>query len=343
MLTSKERFLAACRNEEVDRPPVWIMRQAGRYLPEYMELRAKHSFLDFCKIPELAREVALQPLSRFELDASILFSDILVVPEAMGLTVDYPKGGPTLAPIVDDDSGLDSLQMPDVDDKLGYVGEALEAIRDGIGPDKALIGFAGAPYTLATYMVEGGGSKKISKLKLLAFQKPAFVDCLLDMLTDVVIDYLKMQIRHGADVVQVFDTWAGELAPVDFARFELPRIKRIVEAIKPLGVPIIYFVNGVAGLLDLLPQTKADVLGVDWKISIGEFRKRVGDNFAVQGNLDPLELYGDTGRIRQRVREIHRESGGKGHIFNLGHGVTPKTPIAGVEAFVDEVLKLGDK
>lgn len=342
MPTYKERFLAACRNEKTDRPPVWIMRQAGRYLPEYMKLREKHSFLDFCRKPELAREVAMQPLRRFELDAAILFSDILVVPEAMGLTVEYPKGGPVLQPVIDSEAALSILKMPDVNLELGYVGDALEAIRDGIGKDRALIGFAGAPYTLATYMVEGGGSKKISKLKLMMYQQPHVVEKILDMTTEVVIEYLKMQIERGADVVQIFDTWAGELSPNDFARFELPRIQKIVNALKPCGAPVIYFVKGVGGLLDMLGQIDADVLGVDWRISIAEFRKRVGYNFTVQGNLDPLELYAPPDYIRKRVREIYRETEGKGHIFNLGHGVTPKTPIEGVEAFVDEVLKLGE-
>ena len=248
-----------------------------------------------------------------------------------------------LSPVIDDELKLKHLDLTDIEVKLDYVGQALEAIREGIGSDKALIGFAGAPYTLASYMVEGGGIGRISKLKLLAYRKPHFVSHLLDLLSDVVIAYLKMQVNHGADVIQLFDTWAGELSPADFASFELPRVKKIVQAIKQLNVPVIYFVNGVAGLLEHLPETGADVLGVDWRISIGEFRKRVGDQFAVQGNLDPLELYAPTEHIRKRVREIHREAGMRGHIFNLGHGILPDVPVENAIHFVKECQRVSKR
>ncbi len=343
-MNRRERFCAACRGEAVDRPPVWVMRQAGRYLPEYLELRSRHSFLDVCHKAELAREVALQPLRRFPLDAAILFSDILVVPEAMGITVDYPDGGPTLAPLIDSQAALQHLHEPDITRELGYVGEALDAIRDGIGPDMALIGFAGAPYTLATYMVEGGGGeKRFRGIKRLAAQEPEFLQSLLDRLVDTVTGYLRMQIEHGADALQLFDTWAGELSPADFRRFALPAVARIVENLKPSGVPVIYYVNGVGGLLEDMTTSGADVLSVDWRVSLADARRRTNDAVPLQGNLDPLELTGSEAYIRRRVRELHAEMrGGRGHIFNLGHGVLPDTPIEGVRVFVDEVTRLGE-
>lgn len=340
MMTSKERFLAACRCEPVDRPPVWIMRQAGRYLPEYRELRAKHSFLDFCRKPELAREVALQPLRRFPLDAAILFSDILVVPEAMGIKVEYPEGGPQLAPKIDSAETLASLDQPDVEKALGYVGDAVEAIRDGIGPDLALIGFAGAPYTLANYMADGG-SKHLSAVKLMAYRDRPLLDDLLDRLADIVIEYLRMQVARGADVVQLFDTWAAELGPREFIDIELPRVKRIIAGLADLGVPVIYYVNGVSSLFAPLSETGAQVQGLDWRVTLKEARRQLGDKVALQGNMDPLALFGPEAGIRRWVREAHEELGGVGHIFNLGHGIVPQAPIDGLAAFVDEVTRLG--
>ena len=342
-MNSKERFLAACRRQPVDRPPVWIMRQAGRYLPEFRELRAKHSFLEVCRTPELAREVALQPLRRFPLDASILFSDILVVPEAMGLELAFPpQGGPTLNPPIRSAEDVARLIEPDIVESLGYVGDAVEAIREGIGPERALIGFAGAPYTLATYMIEGGSSKQFKQLKRLAYTQPETYHQLMDRMTNVLVGYLRMQAERGADALQLFDSWAGDLSPHDFRALALPWVKRIIEGLSDLDVPLIYFINGVAGLLDQALESGAQVLGIDWRMSMLQARERTGGKVALQGNLDPLELYGPEERIRARTREIHAEMGGEpGHIFNLGHGILPDAPIEGLAAFVDEVTKLG--
>jgi uroporphyrinogen decarboxylase len=339
-MTGKERFLAACNNQPVDRPPVWIMRQAGRYLPEYRELRREHRFVDFCRQAELAREVALQPLRRFPLDAAILFSDILVIPEAMGISVDYRDGGPVLEPKIESPEEVERLLVPDVTRDLKYVADALDAIRDGIGPDLALLGFAGAPYTLASYIVAGGGGKRISAVKLLAMTNPEMLDTLLTRLTDVVIDYLHMQLAHGADAVQLFDTWAGELSPHAYARFEAPHVARIVAAMKAAGAPLIYYINGSAGLLDEIAKLNLDVFGVDWRQSLASVRAKLGPDVALQGNLDPLELYAPETAVRSRAREMAIELGGRGHIINLGHGIYPDTPIEGLAAFVDEITQM---
>ncbi len=342
-MNSRERFLNACRCQKVDRPPVWIMRQAGRYLPEYRELRRKHAFAEICRTPELAREVALQPLRRFPLDAAILFSDILVVPEAMGLTVDYLEGGPKVGPALDSPFAVDTLQTADAASKLEYVGDAVAAIREGIGPDKALIGFAGAPYTLATYMVEGGSSKRFETIKHLAYRHPETIQNLLKKLTLVVRDFLRMQVERGADAIQIFDTWAGELSVPDFERLALPAVRRIVSGLSDLNVPIIYFVNGVGGKLRQIEQSGADVLGVDFRSSLTYARRRIRTKVSLQGNLDPMELFAPEHYIRQRVRDLDGEMAGYfGHILNLGHGILPDTPIEGVETFVDEVLKLAE-
>ncbi|RJO63849.1 MAG: uroporphyrinogen decarboxylase [Myxococcales bacterium] len=341
-MNSRERFLSACRLKPVDRPPVWVMRQAGRYLPEYRALREKHSFLDVCRTPELAREVTLQPLRRFPLDAAILFSDILVVPEAMGVNVEFADEGPVLTPRLDSPQALAALIDPDVERALGYVGLALDAIREGMGPEKALLGFSGAPYTLATYMVEGRASKPFSAIKTLAYREPALLHALLARLADVVTRYLRLQAAHGADAVQLFDTWAGELAPADFSVFALPYVQRIVRGLADLDLPVIYFVNGLGGLVERAVESGAAALGVDWRVSLADVRRRTQGKVALQGNLDPLELYGPADRIRRRVRELYAETAGApGFILNLGHGILPDTPIEGMAAFADEATRLG--
>ena len=338
----RDRFIAACHRKAVDRPPVWIMRQAGRYLPEYRALRAKHSFGEICREPELVLEAALQPLRRFPLDAVILFSDIMVVPEAMGVRVEYADGGPQLHLKIESRDDIEALNDPDVGEALGYVGEALEAIRGEIGADMTLLGFSGAPYTLASYMVAGGGSGRGSAVKLMAYRNPEVLERLLERLSPVVSSYLRLQAVRGADALQLFDTWAGELSPSGFERFALPWVERIVADLRDLEVPIIYYTNGVAGLLPQISACDFDVLGVDWRISLDEVRRRTGNRFALQGNLDPRELFAPESHIRRRVREIHEEMGGRpGHIFNLGHGVCPDTPLEGVAAFVDEITRLG--
>ena len=342
-MRGRERFLAACTRQPVDRPPVWIMRQAGRYLPEYLALRAKHSFTEVCQTPALTLEVALQPLRRFALDAAIVFSDILVIPEAMGQTVEYPEGGPRLSPPLGMDTDPDSLVPRDVSSALGYVYEAIRLLRAEMGDDRAVLGFAGAPYSLASYMVEGGGSRHNEAIKKLMYRDPERATALLDRIADVVVEHLELQVQAGADAVQIFDTWAGGLQPEDYVRFALPPTRRILDRLAGLGVPRILFVNGIAGILPHVATAGADVISVDWRSDLAATASELGDGVTVQGNLDPVELFGTPDRIRARVRATHRDLGRTtGHVFNLGHGILPGTPVEGAGAFVDAVLELGE-
>lgn len=330
----RERFLYSCEGRPVDRAPVWVMRQAGRYLPEYRAIKERHSFQEMCRTPELAREVTLQPLRRFPLDAAILFSDILVVPEALGIEVEYREGGPLLRPFLRQGADLAKLVEGDVTPRLDYVAAALTRIRKELGEDRALLGFAGAPFTLAVYMIEGGGGKNFREIKRALFERPAFVHALLERLTQALIPYLLMQLRSGADAVQLFDTWAGELSPAEFRRFALPYVKRIARAVKEEGAPLIYYVNGSGGLIEAMSESEAAVLGIDWRVDLGEARRRSQGRFPLQGNLDPHWLFAEPGEIRSAVLELRRGQKGAPHILNLGHGIFPDTPLAGMEAFV---------
>ncbi len=340
-MRGRERFLAACRREPVDRPPLWIMRQAGRYLPEYRELKSHHAFLEICKTPALTLEVALQPLRRFDLDAAIVFSDILVIPEAMGQKVEYPEGGPRLTPALGHDFDPDALVPQDVSSALGYVYDAVRVLREEMGDERAVLGFAGAPYSLASYMVEGGGSRHNEGIKSLLYRDPERGAALLDRIADVVLEHLRLQVEAGADAVQLFDTWAGGLNPEDYVRFALPPTRRIIDGLADLGVQRILFVNGMAGVLPHAATAGADVLSVDWRMDLPTAARVVGDDVTLQGNLDPVELYGPPERIRARVRALHRDLGrSTGHVFNLGHGILPTTPVEGAKAFVDAVHEL---
>ena len=340
-MEGRTRFLAACRRQPVDRPPVWIMRQAGRYLPEYLELRTRHPFMEVCRTPEIALEVALQPLRRFPLDAAIVFSDILVVPEAMGQTVEYPEGGPRLSPPLSEGFDPDALVPDDVGTSLGYVYDAVRLLRREMGDDRAVLGFAGAPYSLASYMVQGGGSRHNEAIKRLMYQDPERALALLERIADVVAEHLKLQIEAGADAVQIFDTWAGGLAPEDYVRFALPVTRRVLDQLAPLGATRILYVNGAAGLLEHVATAGADVVSVDWRVELTAAARILGEDVTLQGNLDPVELFGPPERIRSRVRWIHRTLGrSTGHVFNLGHGILPGTPIEGADAFVQAVLDL---
>lgn len=336
-----ERFLAACRCEAVDRPPVWVMRQAGRFLPEYREHRAAHEFLDVCHSPALAAEVTLMPLRRFPgLDAGIIFSDILVVPEAMGVRVSYPPGGPQLDPIIRTASDVETLRDADAETHIGYVGEAIVEVKKRLDEPRPILGFSGAPFTLACYMTQSKKSDRGHGAKRMMYEQPEAFDELIRRLTAVVIDYLKMQIRYGADAVQIFDTWAGELSVEDFDRFCAPSHRLIVSALADAGVPRILFVNGAAPFIERMAGSGADVLGLDWRVDLRDARRRAGPGVALQGNLDPLTLHAPPEEIRRRVRSMHDDLGGVGHIMNLGHGVLPDSPIEGVAAFVDAVTEL---
>ena len=335
-MNSRERFLGACRGEPVDRPPVWIMRQAGRTLPEYHEVRRSHSFWEVCTTPELAAEVTLQPLRRFPMDVAVIFSDILVVPAAMGIEVGFSPEL-SLTPALRTTADIARLETPDISAAVSYLGEALEETRRELGEEKALLGFAGAPFTLASYMVEGGGSKHFNGVRELMYGRPREFEGLMARLSDAVGDLLEMQIEASADAVQLFDTRAGDLAPEDFSRYVLPHVRSIVQRVQRLGAPVIYYANGIGSILEQARATGPDVLGVDWRVDLAEVRRRTDPHQVVQGNLDPGVLFAPAEVIRERVFRMLDQTRGLGHIVNLGHGVIPETPIEGIDAFTRAV------
>jgi uroporphyrinogen decarboxylase len=341
-MSRADRFLCALRGEPVDTTPVWIMRQAGRYLPEYRATRARAGdFLTLCRTPELACEVTLQPIDRLGVDAAILFSDILVPLPAMGIPLTFSEGeGPRLEP-VRDRAAIERLRVPSTDAELGYVPDAVRLIRKSLDGKVPLIGFAGAPFTLLTYAVEGKTSKQFAETKRLLFTAPDAAALLLDKLTDTVIDYLSAQIRAGAQVVQLFDSWVGQLGPLDFQRFAAPYVARIVAALRPLGVPMIYFANDGAALLRQAATLGTDALGCDWRLPLDEARAIVGPNVTLQGNLDPCLLFAPPAVIEERAADVLGRAAGTRHVFNLGHGILPETPPAHAEALVEIVHRLG--
>lgn len=341
---NNDRLLRALRREAVDATPVWLMRQAGRYLPEYRALRERAgSFLDLCMNPELACEVTLQPLRRFDLDAAILFSDILTIPEAMGLGLYFTPGeGPRFERPVRDAAAIRALGVPDAEDDLGYVMAAVRIIRRELDGRVPLIGFSGSPWTLATYMVEGGPSKDFARIKTLAYREPALLEALLGLLARAVTDYLNAQIAAGAQALQIFDTWGGVLTPEGYRRFSLAFMTRIVAGLQPdpdgRPVPVILFTKGGGAWIDAIADSGCDAIGLDWTASLGAARARVGDRVALQGNLDPAVLHAPPEVIRAQVRAALADFGsGPGHVFNLGHGVTPEVDPAHVAVLVDAV------
>jgi len=341
---SNDRFLRALRREPVDATPVWIMRQAGRYLPEYRATRARAgSFLALAKTPELACEVTLQPLDRFPLDAAILFSDILTVPDAMGLGLYFADGeGPRFERPVRSAADIARLAVPDMEGELGYVMDAVRLIRRELGGRVPLIGFSGSPWTLACYMIEGGGSDNFARIKTMAWSEPALLHRLLEVTTEAVIAYLSAQRAAGAQALQVFDTWGGVLSPRLYREFSLRYLTRIAEAL-PRGegserTPLILFGKGNAAYLEELAASGAEGVGVDWLVSLEEARRRTGGRVALQGNLDPTVLHAPVEAIREEVRRTLESYGpGPGHVFNLGHGVTPDILPERVGALVDAV------
>lgn len=332
----RDFLLRACRCEPTERVPVWIMRQAGRYLPEYQAIRAQRSFLEICKTPEAAAEVSIQPLRALGVDAVIVFSDILVVAEAMGLPLDVPDSGPVLSNPVRDLASVRRLRDFDPDLETKFVGDAIRAIRKEIGADVPIIGFAAAPWTLACYMIEGRTRGDISRAKLMLRDEPDTMRELLDRIAKCTARYLLAQISAGADVVQLFDTWAGELAENQYGEFELPATRSLIQALGSTGVPRILFAKGSARHLNNLAKTGADVLSVDWNTDLGDARGQLGDHVALQGNVDPSILLGDESSVRRAAREAVEKTGGFAHILNLGHGILPNTPVANAKAFVEE-------
>ncbi len=342
-----DRFLRALLRQPVDMTPVWMMRQAGRYLPEYRATREKAgSFMDLCKNPELACEVTIQPLDRFPLDAAILFSDILTIPDAMGLGLYFSEGeGPKFERPVRDKAAVDALGVPDPEQDLGYVMDAVRTIRRELGGRVPLIGFSGSPWTLATYMVEGGSTKTFARSKGMMFDEPALMHSMLGKLADSVTGYLNAQIAAGAQAVQIFDTWGGTLTPRDYKAFSLDYMQRIVDGLTREAdgrrVPVILFTKGGGQWLEWMADSGCDALGLDWTTDIADARARVGDRVALQGNLDPCTLYASPDAIRRSVAEILEGFGpGAGHVFNLGHGIHPAIPPEHAGAMIDAVHEL---
>lgn len=328
------RFLDACRSRPVDRPPVWMMRQAGRYLPEYRETRRGVSFLELCRSVDLATEVSLQPFRRFAPDAVIFFSDILVPVAAMGARVEFGDGGPELPEPVRDDESVARLSPFDPAERTPFQGEILARLRREVAGRAAILGFCGAPWTLASYLIEGGGSKSFAEIKTMMGRSPATLRRLLDLLADVVSEVLSFQLASGADAVQMFDTWAGELTREDYRAWAQPAAARAIASIRRAGAPVILYVNGCAHIVEAMAETGADVLSIDWRLPLSEARRRA-PGMALQGNLDPGLLLGDPDVVSRRTRALVDETGGAGHIVNLGHGVLPGARLDCVEAFFE--------
>lgn len=336
-------FLKACRGEEVDYTPVWLMRQAGRYLPEYQAVRSNIDFLTLCKNPKLAAAVTLQPVDILGVDAAILFSDILIPVEPMGMRLEFlDKEGPVLSEPIRGKSAVERLIVPDIEEDLPFVLDTIKILRKELEDKVPLIGFSGAPFTLATYMIEGGTSKNFFNTKKLMFQNSGVFNYLMEKITETVISYLSAQIKAGAQAVQLFDTWAGILSPSDYKKSAFPYVKKAISELKKEGVPIIYFVNDCAGILKEVKKSGADVTGIDWRIDIADAIKKLGKNMVVQGNLDPCALFLPKEKLEDRVKEIlWKGETAKSHVFNLGHGILPQTPVENVIAMVEAVHAYG--
>ena len=345
-----DRFLRALLKQPVDVTPVWMMRQAGRYLPEYRATRARAGgFMDLCMNAELACEVTLQPLERYPLDAAILFSDILTIPDAMGLGLYFETGeGPRFKKVVDTMEAIEALPIPDPEQDLGYVMNAVRTIRKELNGRVPLIGFAGSPWTLATYMVEGGSSKDFRKSKALLYDNPVAMHLLLDKLAQSVTSYLNAQILAGAQAVQIFDSWGGSLSSAAYQEFSLAYMQKIVDGLirehEGRRVPVILFTKGGGLWLESMADTGVEALGIDWTCDLGMARARVGDKVALQGNMDPTTLYANPAAIEKEVGRILESYGsGSGHIFNLGHGITPEVKPENAGAFINAVHDLSAK
>jgi uroporphyrinogen decarboxylase len=332
------RFLKACRREPVDATPVWFMRQAGRYMAEYRALREDHSLLDICRTPDLATEVTLQPVRRIEVDAAILFSDLLLPLAPMGIPFDFVKGeGPSIERPIQTADDIDRLKVVEPHETLRYVLDAIRQVQRELAGRVPLIGFAGAPFTLASYAIEGGHSSSFARTKSLMYGDPPAWHRLCEKFATVVAKYLIAQIDAGVDAVQVFDSWVGALSPADYREFALPHTRRIFDAIGR-RVPTIHFGTGTATMLEDLREAGGDVIGVDWRIPLDKAWERIGYDHAVQGNLDPTLLLGPTTRLLDQADEVIERAGGRpGHIFNLGHGILPSTPVEHVQMLARHV------
>ena len=333
------RFIEACFRRPVDKTPIWLMRQAGRYLPQYRAVREKVGFLELCKTPDLAAEVTLQPVDILGVDAAILFSDILVVPEAMGMQLILEDQGPQFPQPLAGRADVDKLHVPDPERELGYVMEAIRRVRKALADRVPLIGFCGAPWTLAAYMIEGKTSRSFEKAKAALMADERLAHALLSKITDALILYLNAQLAAGAQALQIFDSWAGALGPEDYARLGAPYIARVIQNLKVDGQPVIVFGVETGELLAQLAATGADVVGVDWRVPLDEARGRVGPAVALQGNLDPASLFLPLPEQRKRVARVLElaDRAGAGYVFNLGHGILPGTPVENARALVEQV------
>lgn len=336
---SESRFLRACRRQPVDRTPVWFMRQAGRFLPEYRALRERYSILEMIRTPELAVEVTLQPLRRFQVDAAIIFADILPVLAGMGLELEFVRGeGPVIHNPVRREADVEALRVPDPRESVPFTLEAIRLVRRELDGRVPLIGFSGAPFTLASYAVEGGASRHYRLTKAMMYRAPRAWRALMEKLSATVAAYLQAQVEAGAQALQLFDSWAGALSPGDYARYVLPYTRRVLAAARATGVPVIHFSTGTAGMLEHVREAGGDVIGVDWRVHLDDAWRRVGYDRAIQGNLDPAVLLAPWPEVKCQAADVLRRAGGRpGHIFNLGHGVLPQTPVENVQRLVEFV------
>ncbi|NOY23488.1 MAG: uroporphyrinogen decarboxylase [Acidobacteria bacterium] len=334
-------LLNALRGKQPEVPPVWIMRQAGRFLPEYRAIRAENSFLDMCKTPELATEVTLLPVEKFDMDGAILFSDILIFSEAMGMNLEFIEGrGPVFHNPVRTREDVEALKTEGVAEEVGFVYETLGRLSKYLPESKTLIGFAGAPFTLACYMVEGSASRNYTYLKAMMYNDERSFKLLMEKLTTVLEGYLSSQIRAGAEAIQLFDTFGGVLSCFDYERYVFPYVKRIFNTLKGQfpGIPLIYFAKNGFGFFPLLQELKADCLGVDWSVSLTDAAARSGNRFILQGNMDPVVLFGGSDVIEREAKRVIEEGRKiKGHVFNLGHGILPETPVDSVRTLIEVI------
>ena len=339
-MSQADRFLRACRREPVDATPIWLMRQAGRYMPEYRALRERYSILELIKTPDLATVVTLQPIIAFNLDAAIIFADILTLLESIGLELEFVKGdGPVIHNPIRTRADVEALTVRPSEEMLGFTLQAIRQVNHELAGKVPLIGFSGAPFTLASYAIEGGGSRNYIMAKSLMYEQPQVWHNLMEKLAAAVGDYLRAQAAAGAQVLQLFDSWIGALSPADYQEYVLPHSGRAIEiATSERDVPLIHFGTGTAGLLPLLKAAGGDVIGVDWRIDLAAAWNQLGDNVAVQGNLDPVILFAPVSEIKkQAARVLDSVTGKPGHIFNLGHGILQHTPVEHVAALVDFV------
>jgi len=332
------RFLDACRRRPTDVRPVWFMRQAGRYLRQYREIRSRHGILEICKRPDLAATVTLQPVEILDVDAAIIFADLLLPVEPMGLKLRYATGeGPVIANPVRNGSDIDTLSTGNTDD-LGYVGESIQQVVRALGGRVPVIGFVGAPFTMASYMIEGDSSRNFIRTKKMMYAEDTLWRRLMGKIVDVLAPFASLQVAAGARAIQVFDSWAGALGPDDYVRFAAPYSRALIERIRATGVPVIHFGTGASGFFRELHAAGGDVMGVDWRINIDQAWMDISYRSAIQGNLDPVALFAPLPELKMRVAELLKRTGARpGHIFNLGHGILPETPVENVKAVVQMV------